>query len=192
MKILFKNLPTKDAKLGCIKLIRYATGMTLRDSKELLEKNDTFYIETSYTSHNLREYAKTECGNLGGFDIKMDEISDVYRRHDSGKSALRTEYPIIHEYIRKRKNGHTHKVGVILGTLVNIGGDAVIKIGWSKCNIKEDTFNSERGIELAKGRVYNETPTITPTPDSIRKQVRQFGARCVRYFKNVNRLELPV
>lgn len=94
----------------------------------------------------------------------------------------------IFEYIRRRKHGKTIKVGVILGTTI---GD-VIKIGWSKCNLKEnDTFVPAIGLELAKARILNEVPSTTLTPLCIDRQVRLFAGRCIRYFKNAKKLEMP-
>jgi hypothetical protein len=86
----------------------------------------------------------------------------------------------IFEYIRRRKSGKVMKVGVILGLLV---GDTV-KIGWSKCNIMADKFDASTGLGIAKNRAEAPKNTITPppTPKCIKKQVRQFGSRCVRYF----------
>lgn len=102
----------------------------------------------------------------------------------------------IFEYIRRRKNGKTIKVGIILGTVIPIQTSPdpqTIKIGWSKCNIKlGDEFNVKQGLELARARAYGETPTTTPTPNCIRRQVRQFGSRAVRYFQDAHKLELPV
>jgi len=99
----------------------------------------------------------------------------------------------IFEYIRKRKGGMTHKIGVIYGTIDN----NTIKIGWSKCNVKEgDDFNADIGIEMAKERAvasYITQGTDHPTvPLCIKRHIRQFGARCVRYFQDANKLELPL
>jgi len=93
----------------------------------------------------------------------------------------------IFEYIRKRKNGRTFKIGVILGLIDN----GVIRVGWSKCNIKKDVFSRDDGLTLAKQRAMgnNIPPTIPPL--CTQSQVRKFGARCVRYFKNANHLILP-
>jgi len=98
----------------------------------------------------------------------------------------------IFEYIRRRNGGKARKVGVILGTCK----DGVIKIGWSKCNEKcGDTFDSHSGISIARDRIIgiDRRPSIltTPVPSCISSQVRQFSARCVRYFKGANKLEIP-
>ena len=93
----------------------------------------------------------------------------------------------IFEYIRRRKSGKVAKVGVIVGMNV----DGVIRIGWSKCNFKKgDKFNSAEGLKIAQDRVH-EIGNVPHTPNCIRRQVRQFGARAVRYFQSAYTLELP-
>ena len=93
----------------------------------------------------------------------------------------------IFEYIRKRKAGRTFKVGVIIGYNEN----GVIKVGWSKCNINKDVFNPDIGLSLAKERANKPLSPLSP-PLCVQSQVRRFGARCVRYFKNANQLILPI
>lgn len=86
----------------------------------------------------------------------------------------------IFEYIRRRKSGKMVKAGVVLGTV----DKGVIKIGWSKCNIQMDEFNKEMGLIIARNRCT--TPDHVPIPDCIRRQVRRFGARAVRYYKDAH------
>ena len=97
----------------------------------------------------------------------------------------------IFEYIRRRKSGKTYKVGVVLGTID--GG--VVRIGWSKCNLKAgDKFSPEQGIAIAQERAKNQTEntqTHIPLPKCLRTQVRNFGARAIRYFKEATRVEFP-
>lgn len=98
-----------------------------------------------------------------------------------------TEQAEIFEYIRRRKGGRVHKVGVIYGT----AEDNTIKIGWSKCNIKDgDEFNADLGVSLARERAT--ASSMNEVPLCIKRHLRQFGARCLRYFKDANKLELPV
>jgi len=100
----------------------------------------------------------------------------------------RTNKHEIWEYIRRRKGGKVFKVGAIAGTRI---GDT-IKIGWSKCNLKcGDKFDAEKGIDMAFNRAEGRT-TMTPAPLCVQSQVRQFGARCVRYFKGAGALEMPI
>jgi len=98
----------------------------------------------------------------------------------------------IFEYIRRRKGNKTMKVGVILG--VRIKDD--VKIGWSKCNVKlGDKFNATVGLQMAMNRAMKKADklyTVTSTPACIKKQIRNFAARCARYYKGATKLELPV
>jgi len=109
------------------------------------------------------------------------------------------------EYIWRRKNGHNIRSGVIVGNVV----DGVIRIGWSKCKISEDPFCSYSGINIARTRLIKddgrkflfspEAPFVnisdeelkSKVPDCIRSQVRNFGSRCLRYYKTANKLEIP-
>jgi len=92
----------------------------------------------------------------------------------------------IFEYIRRRKGGKTIKVGVVFAVKV----DDAVKIGWSKANIKAgDKFDTLLGLQYALNRAMK--PDNVPTPNCIRKQLWCFGARAVRYFKDVRRIELP-
>jgi hypothetical protein len=94
----------------------------------------------------------------------------------------------IFEYIRRRKGGKSVKSGVVFGILDNEG---TIRIGWSKCNIKEDKFNPVDGVALAKHRALGakKSPAV---PLCLRNQLRKFGSRAIRYFKNASKLETPV
>ena len=102
----------------------------------------------------------------------------------------------IFEYIKERKGGMNHKIGVKYAT---VQGDA-IKIGWSKCTIRsktknpadEDAFIPEDGLRLAKARALGELCVHTPVPECLKEEIRRFGARSLRYFKNATKLELPV
>ena len=102
------------------------------------------------------------------------------------------------EYIWRRKNGHNIRSGVIVGNVV----DGVIRIGWSKCKISEDQFNSYDGINIARTRLIKDDGSKflvnisdeelkSKVPDCIRSQVRNFGSRCLRYYKTANKLEIP-
>ena len=123
-------------------------------------------------------------------ECDMMRITNGGLRMKPRKKKTNKHQTEIFEYIRRRKAGRTHKIGVVFG-MVDKG---VIKIGWSKCNTKLDKFNPEDGIAMAHERAIHisSSPDHIKTPDCIRTQVRQFGARCVRYFKDAQRLELPV
>lgn len=101
----------------------------------------------------------------------------------------------IFEYIRKRKGGKVVKVGIVFGTVVKDGegplAPQVIKIGWSKCNLKMgDKFDLLMGLQHALNRAMK--PDGTTTPLCIKDQIRRFSSRCVRYFKDAQKLEMPV
>lgn len=93
----------------------------------------------------------------------------------------------IFEYIKRRHGGKNHKVGIILGLVDN----DTIRIGWSKCNQKSgDKFDTLIGLEYAKNRAMKSDNVLTP--NCIKRHLRQFSGRCVRYFKDANKLEIPV
>jgi len=92
----------------------------------------------------------------------------------------------IFEYIRRRYHGKVYKTGIILGVV----NDNVVKIGWSKCNLKCDKFDVTLGLQMAINRAMAKESAPT-APNCIRRQLRGFGARCVRYFKDANKIELP-
>lgn len=116
--------------------------------------------------------------------MRQEEIDIIKgRREDPSNKKHQTE---IFEYIRRRKGGKTVKVGVVFAVKV----DDAVKVGWSKANIKAgDKFDSLLGLQYALNRAMK--PDNVPTPNCIRKQLRCFGARAVRYFKGARRIELP-
>ncbi len=132
----------------------------------------------------MAEYFKSN-GGLMSNAVKIANGSAIIEGNKKMPKKHQTE---IFEYIRRRKGNKTMKVGVILG----IVKDGVIKIGWSKCRVSEDKFTPEDGLRFARARALGETCVNTPVPSCIRRSVRQFGARAVRYFKDATKLELPV
>ena len=81
----------------------------------------------------------------------------------------------IHEYVRERRQ----VVGVIIGTTV--GNE--LRIGWSKTNLKAgDVFEKEEGIRIALARANGEEES-PELPPQMKKQMRQFQIRALRYFK---------
>jgi len=96
----------------------------------------------------------------------------------------------IHEYVRERRQ----IVGVIIGTTV--GNE--LRIGWSKTNLKAgDVFEKEEGIRIALARANGEEES-PELPPQMKKQMRQFQIRALRYFKQalfvapVNGVDLPI
>lgn len=92
----------------------------------------------------------------------------------------------IYEYIRKRHGGKTFKTGVILG----VNEEGTIKIGYSKCNINEDKFNEKAGVQIAYKRAI--APMLPIIPRGLRQMTRRFAGRCIRYYKDACKVELPL
>lgn len=124
---------------------------------------------------------------------KVNKVKVEVKAEKTPAKPTKEHQTEIFEYIRRNKDGKKMKVGVILG----LNDKGVIKIGWSKCNFKDgDKFDPIKGVVIAKqrakGTLFIEDAVDTPTPSCIRHQVRQFGARCVRYFKSARKLKMPV
>jgi len=92
----------------------------------------------------------------------------------------------IFEYIRRNIGGKKLKVGVILGVAPK---QNIVKIGWSKCNLKAgDQFDTLLGLQRALNRAMK--PDNVPTPACIRKQYRRFCSRAARYFKDAKTISI--
>ena len=136
------------------------------------------------------EFRKTRAGaDKAGNTIKLPTIDGKAPYVKRIRPQKITEE--IFEYIRRRHHGKTLKVGVIIG----VKDGKAVKIGWSKCNLKlGDVFNRQVGLKLALNRALPlpmPKSKSVPTPNCIRKQVRNFGIRCLRYFKDANKIEIP-
>lgn len=100
----------------------------------------------------------------------------------------------IFEYITKNKNSRKQKIGIILGAKY---GDE-IRFGWSKCNEKAgDTFDRVNGLNIARERAGGVTFPITKEPimnchlpSCMKRKMRQFAGRCIRYFKDAKKVAL--
>lgn len=90
---------------------------------------------------------------------------------------------LICEMVRERHR----RVGVIVG----LREDESIKIGWAKCNVKLDKFDREKGLDMAEARA-RKILTSPKVPDCMRRQLNEFCARSIRYFKGARTLEIPV
>ena len=84
------------------------------------------------------------------------------------------------QYVRNRKN---QRVGVVLATTAMFEGKVQIGIGWSMAKTKMDTFDKERGLQIARGRA--KEGTSTQVPRSIDPLYRQMINRAVGYWKEV-------
>ena len=100
------------------------------------------------------------------------------------QEVVKTPPTMIFEYVKERK----HKVGVIVGLKQD---DGVVRVGWSKCNLKKDRFSFAEGMSLAQARAIKmaDSPKL---PACLEKKTRQFGSRCLRYFKGIRAIEMPV
>ena len=90
----------------------------------------------------------------------------------------------IHQYVKKKVNGSTRIVGILVGC---IDETEVVHFGWSKTAVtKGDKFNKERGFEIANGRVIHSMNNIAGKvlPHSMKEDNKRFVERCKRYFKN--------
>ena len=115
----------------------------------------------------------------------------TYKDKGLMQAAIRNKVHVpdmIFEYIKRRRGGRTYKVGIIMG----VASEKKVKVSWSKCNLDaEDKFDLGTGRTIAFERAIGVQP-LPPAPLCIQSQVRQFGARCIRYFKNSKQIELPV
>ena len=111
-------------------------------------------------------------------------VADILKNFEPKQKQPQTE---IFEYLTKRYSKKNHKVGVVVGFKE---GDKIL-IGWAKCNIKLDKFDKETGIELAKQRAKGLDP-ICKIPDADVRQIQEFQARCLRYFKDAKVLQKAV
>ena len=90
------------------------------------------------------------------------------------------------EYLRKQRKGQRVKSGILLAKRVKTKKGKRVLIGWSKCKLKVDKFDRERGLEIAEGRITSRLESgakKTKIPPSIKVQVKAFTERCKSYFK---------
>jgi len=81
--------------------------------------------------------------------------------------------------------GTNKKVGVLLALLDK---DNNICIGWSKCHQPLDSFDKQRGVDIAMGRLTKLLEGERGSKDRIfsknsLKQLNQFTDSCKQYFK---------
>ena len=94
---------------------------------------------------------------------------------------------VIHEYVRERiparLRSHGSNPVQVVGVMVALVDNGLIRVGWSKTNIKMgDVFDKDEGIDLAISRAYGneETPAI---PAQMIPQYRALQIRALRYFQ---------
>lgn len=121
----------------------------------------------------------------------MQDMGRAIRERDLMQVKIRNKAHVpdmIFEYIKRRRGGRTYKIGIIMG----VASDQKVKVSWSKCNLDaEEKFDLGTGQTIAFERAIGVQP-LPPAPLCIQSQVRQFGARCIRYFKNSKQIELPI
>jgi hypothetical protein len=87
----------------------------------------------------------------------------------------------IFQVIKERRNGRNRKAGV----MVAVEENGVVHIGWSRVNSRHDSFDMDKGLEIARGRAKAKTPVVYPLGSS-HKPLNRFEDRAKRYFKNSN------
>lgn len=92
------------------------------------------------------------------------------------------------EYTRKRRGGCRIKTGVLIARKVGETKkkENKVLVGWSKCNLRMDKFDNERGIKIARNRIeirLSEKRKKTKVPHSLQDKVDHFVERVKRYYK---------
>ena len=82
---------------------------------------------------------------------------------------------MITEYIFRKRNGVTAKVGLLVGIVVN----GEIKIGYSLC-CKDDEFDVDVALAIALIRALS--PADEECPPSIWNDADDFALKCIHYF----------
>jgi len=68
------------------------------------------------------------------------------------------------------------------GVVVAMPVDGKVKIGWSFTNLKAgDTFDKERGLQIAVARI--SVPTTATIPHDVEPVLKEMKARAKKYFK---------
>lgn len=63
-------------------------------------------------------------------------------------------------------------------------GDGKVKIGFSKCHPRLDSFNKEMAHDLAIGRAERNQDILPNVPNSDLPELWYFVNRCRRYYKD--------
>lgn len=94
------------------------------------------------------------------------------------------------ELVHDKNNKHRPPIGVVLATVVKVDGKGpMISIGWSRSHSKLDTFDKEKGIQIARNRAVNPlTPSGTRNgcvPNYVDVRMVHMRERARRYFKEI-------
>lgn len=87
----------------------------------------------------------------------------------------------IHEYIYNKKNKDSKNrriVGVFTTSCID---KDTVGVGWALCN-RNDIFDKEKGLSIAKGRAFKKS--LAPIPTSITANYIKFMNRCRRYYQD--------
>lgn len=92
----------------------------------------------------------------------------------------------IYEYFYLWKDGRRYKIGVIFADKDPDTDE--VRIGYSRCNYKEDRLDEKTILNIARGRAFKyniKTPNFIELniPYDFNKKLNGFMSRCKRYFK---------
>ena len=83
---------------------------------------------------------------------------------------------IVIQYFRNKSR---RPVGIFVAKALT---DKTFNIGYSKCKVSMDTFDIEKGIDLAVKRCNARKPLEIPS--SMRDEFAKFYTRAAKYFKD--------
>lgn len=85
-------------------------------------------------------------------------------------------------YIRDKNN---HKVGVLVAILDE--EEQNVRIGFSKCNTKLDSFDRDLGLHIASARARKNSDRLLTkynVPFKVQEYLPQFLYSCGKYYKD--------
>ena len=85
----------------------------------------------------------------------------------------------IYEFV---KNSKKKPVGVVLASVSPTRNNTVY-LGWSRCNIKKEPFDKQRGLAIALGRATKEGG-VDCVPQSMFLELDNMRVRATKYFKD--------
>jgi hypothetical protein len=125
-------------------------------------------------SMNLNEFAKMIGISLPTYIDAA--IKTLYEEPKMSKPEKTLTKDMIVQYVwtKPKNNPKRKKCGIMIAEYDGIGGTI---IRWSKCNLKEDKFDREKGINIA----LNRKP-CGPTPTIICQSLFQFRHKAGEHF----------
>lgn len=91
------------------------------------------------------------------------------------------------QLIKYVRNDKKQPIGVIVSFVENIEGEEKCYIGWSKCNVKSDSWDRDFGLKVAINRAYfyGDNPDKPyRVAQSVSKEFINMVARSKRFFKD--------